>query len=96
MAQQYVPSVGQIVHYILPAGPKKGEHRAAMIVRVWSDTCVNLRVFLDGSNDYDYATLPHHNTQLAGDLWVTSASLDAEGVSGWHWLEDVPAKESAS
>lgn len=44
-------SVGRIVHYF---NPDFGEvtPRAAMIVRVWGDNgTVNLRVFLDGSND---------------------------------------------
>lgn len=97
MAQQQVPSIGRIVHYILPAGPKKGEHRAAIVVRVWSDECVNLRVFLDGSNDYAHEHLPHYNTVLSGDLWVTSANHaggEKHEFGTWHWPEYVPAKES--
>ena len=34
------PSVGKIVHFVLDSGPSKGQHRPAMIVRVWAETCV--------------------------------------------------------
>lgn len=100
MTAKQVPSIGRVVHYILPSGPKKGEHRAAMVVRVWSDECVNLRVFLDGNNDYDHEGLPHYLAQTASDLWVTSASYadptaefpqPKDGT--WHWPEYVsPAR----
>jgi hypothetical protein len=45
------PTVGRIVCYTLEDGPNAGKVRPAVIVKVWSDTCVNLRVFLDGTND---------------------------------------------
>lgn len=41
------PTVGRIVHYWAP-GPKDSQPQAAIIVRVWSDTCVNLAI-LNGS-----------------------------------------------
>jgi hypothetical protein len=82
--KQQVPSIGRVVHFVLPEGPHKGEHRPAIIVRVWSDEMVNLQVFTDGQNDD------------ADDVeWVTSAHQDTSGqeLRTWHWPEYVPAKE---
>lgn len=42
------PTIGRIVH--VPADPAKNNGASvapAIITRVWSDTCVNLRVLLD-------------------------------------------------
>jgi hypothetical protein len=47
------PTIGRIVIYTLYDG---FEPCPAVIVRVWSDTCVNLKVFIDGPQD----------------MWVTS------------------------
>lgn len=70
------PSIGRIVHYVVAIGRNPV---AAIITAVWSDTCVNLRLFQDGSN-----TEP----QTYGE-WQTSRSLDENGgVGTWHW----PAK----
>lgn len=43
------PTVGRIVYY------KDGEHQAAIITKVWSDTCVNLTVF-NGNGNTEYHT----------------------------------------
>jgi hypothetical protein len=77
------PSLGRIVHYVLPEGPHAGDHRPAIVVRVWGDTCVNLQVFTDGDNDFNDSD-PTQNV-----LWVTSATLDPEGKAprSWHWPE---------
>ena len=47
-----IPSIGRIVHFVLP----DGQHRPAIIVRVWDDiptpeSLVQLQVFTDGEND---------------------------------------------
>lgn len=78
------PSIGRIVIYRLTEGdkttlevrgasnPNNGADEApAMVVRVWSDTCVNLKVLVDGEDT----------------LWVTSATLaDApEQERRWRW-----------
>lgn len=73
---------GRIVHYVLPDGPSKGQHRPAIIVKVWNqDTGVcNLQVFLDGTNDL----------ATPQDLcWITSVKPDEEGKNPgtWHWIE---------
>ena len=73
------PSVARIVHFVLP----NGEHRPAVIVRVWSEVCVNLSVFTDGENDAAYG-------QGADTVWETSRLLDPGATPGtWHWPERV-------
>lgn len=73
---------GRIVHYVLPDGPNAGQHRPAIIVRVWNpvSSTVQLQVFTDGSNDGPkYA---------AGLFWATSVMLSEEPKPGtWHWIE---------
>ena len=78
------PTVGRIVHYVLEQGRGKGEVRAATIVRVWNDTCVNLQVHLDGSNDA--------GADVANDgaltVWKTSVLQTDEttrAVGAWFW-----------
>lgn len=69
------PSIGRIVHFIVTPGENPV---AAIVTAVWSDVCVNLRIFQDGSN-----TQP---TQFSE--WVTSASFDDSAVPQvrtWHW-----------
>ncbi len=74
------PSIGRIVHFVID---REGNHVAAIITAVWSDTCVNLRLFLDGSNT--------PNPQKFGWAeWITSRSFDENcGVGTWHWPEIV-------
>ncbi len=75
---------GRIVHYVLPSGPSQGEHRPAVIVKVWNPQtgCCNLQVFTDGSNDgEEYA---------AGYYWATSRVHHAGSATGtWHFIERV-------
>lgn len=69
------PTIGRIVHFVLD--PTKSPI-AAIIVAVWTDTCVNLRIFQDGSN-----TQPNQ-----WDEWQTSKTFDdsVTPASGtWHW-----------
>lgn len=74
------------MHYVLPDGPSQGQHRPAIVVRVWrgefphADGVVQLQVFADGSNDGpDYAS---------GLYWATSVRYDPSGSPGtWHWPE---------
>lgn len=56
------PTVGRIVHVLTDPGTNNGSDVApAMITRVWSDTCVNLRLIRDG--------------YPAAEEWLTSWSL---------------------
>ena len=92
-------SIGRIVHFVLP----NGEHRPAIVVRVWPDeflhnqqdtTGLNLQVFLDGTNDneaYAGLFLPAKIDTLHGTMWYTSAQYDPSGIQTgtWHWPETV-------
>ncbi len=54
---------------------KAGDIYPAMVLRVWGQDsgCSNLRVFLDGSDDY----------------WATSANYYADKrEASWHWMFD--------
>ena len=84
-----VPSIGWVVHYVLPDGRYPGEHRPAFVVKVWSETVVNLQVFVDGTNDY-----PDYD----GAVWATSVPFDPSGTQlrSFHWPEYVPAKDEAT
>lgn len=79
------PTMGRIVHYVLSSQDgtmdhKVGQHRPAIITHCWSDTCVQLQVFTDGTND-----------RLKGEpvIWVTSVTHDEDEKKGrtWHWPE---------
>lgn len=79
---------GRIVHYVLPDGPHAGEHRPAIVVKVWrsndgtppANGYSNLVVFMDGTND---------GAQFGGCLhWATSVEHDADRrMRTWHWIE---------
>ena len=67
----YKPAVGRIVQFFKQGNPQ-GE--AAMITRVWSDTTVNLSVFVDSSPAimcYSSVT----NDPLQATYWVPPAIL---------------------
>lgn len=70
------PTVGRIVNFKLPdypAGARSiGDVRGAVVTRVWSDTCVNLRVFTDGENDQGQSE--YHTSVCMG-----------EGNGQWSW-----------
>jgi len=84
---------GRIVHYVL----NNGEHRPAIVVRVWPDEFgpgvpgVNLCVFLDGTNDaraFDSERTPPPLSQMT--YWVTSAKFDQDTKAPRtvHWIEE--------
>jgi hypothetical protein len=73
------PAIGRIVHF-KPGTEQRNEWEldedqllAAVIVRVWSDICVNLRVLLDGAME---------------SPWVTSV-VRGEDEHQWRWPERV-------
>ena len=92
---------GRIVHYVLPNGRSKGEHRPAIIVKVWeshrAQGTVNMQVFTDGEND----GLEHHSSvrvpgndepialrKSANTVWGTSVHYSETKEPGtWHWPE---------
>ncbi len=64
MSQLQKPSIGRIVHYVMP----DKQHRPAIIVRVWGDSdsaAVQLQVFTDGRND-----------ESENVIWKTSVTQD--------------------
>lgn len=73
------PTVGRIVYYQLLTDSGTVEERPAIIVRVWSDDCVQLQVFTDGTNDgKDY---------VHGITWRTSVVRDESHQPGtWDWM----------
>jgi hypothetical protein len=78
------PTIGRIVHFVQKRsyGQEPLVHLPAIIVAVWSDTCVNLQVFTDGQNSDPENTLPVK--------WMTSVNLDEDEnpqPRSWHWPE---------
>ncbi|SRR6266849_3265037 len=77
------PSIGQIVHFVLPDGPSKLDHRPGTIVRIWGSS-VNMQVLTDGEND---------GTKYASGLyWATSVPYTDPSENkpySWHWPERV-------
>lgn len=71
---------GRMVHFVLRDGPSAGQHRPAIIVRVWNKTSptVQLQVFTDDAND-----------RCPAVMWATSVPFDADGQRpySWHWIE---------
>lgn len=85
---------GRIVHYVLNEGNGKGQHRPAVVVRVWRITgegniktppengCSNLQVFTDSDEHQKY------NDELPPVMWATSVIYDENCAPGtWHWIE---------
>lgn len=79
--------IGSIVHFVMPAGPSRGEHRPAIVVTEPVDNLVNLQVFIDGSND----GYPHTRTAI----WEQGVPY-SEGMEPgtWHEVEtEEPSEE---
>lgn len=77
---------GRIVHYVL----ESGEHRPAIVVRVWRDPdgnspengLCNLQVFTDSNED------GKHNDNLPPVFWQTSIEFSEDKRPwSWHWIE---------
>lgn len=87
---------GRMVHYVMTGnepsvlGHVKGQHRAAVVVRVFdsghAEGTANLCVFVDGINDM--ASESQKPDNLYGGMWRTS-TLYSEGMEPgtWHWIE---------
>lgn len=79
------PTIGRIVIYTQPEleTPYNGvRQHPAIITRVWSNTCVNLRVFADG---------------MFTPIIVTSAEMTPMmNGGGWSWPERAETKELAT
>jgi hypothetical protein len=71
-------------------GEESGEEvwRPAIVVRDWGGGCVNVQVFLDGTNDSDFASVEECERGLR---WEPSRS-EGDSVGHWRWP---PREESA-
>lgn len=85
---------GRIVHFVMP----NGEHRPAIVVKVWSKESgvSNLQVFTDGHNDARFGEIPPEQwgtdsiRQVESGLWWRTSVLfdDQEKKPGtYHWIE---------
>lgn len=66
-------SVGRIVHYFPEEDPETP--MAAIVTRVWSDDCVNLRVFADGVRSLD----------CSGDVTSITRRTEQNTTICWDW-----------
>lgn len=78
---------GRAVHYCLPHGKRRGEHRAADITYVHDHGAglVNLHVKLNGAMDYEGHEYPGHIMLLER----VPFSVDPKVEGTWHWTERV-------
>lgn len=90
-----LPTIGRTVHFVMDSGRSRGEHRPAVIVRVWGEDqvkagtlpesalgTVQLQVFVDGTND----GFP----EGVNVVWKTSVKHDEGGEPySWHWPEQI-------
>lgn len=87
-------TAGRIVHYVMRGRSNlaledhiTGEHRPAIVVRVWNPDdnigTVQLHVFPDGLNDGFAAS------NGGATFWATSVIFDEEEKKPgtWHWIE---------
>ncbi len=76
-------TIGRTVHYVLPAGPRKGEHRAAIVTGCFVQDRANLTVFLDQPDDTLAAEMRGYVIR------ERSVEYDPTGTvpGSWHWPE---------
>lgn len=84
MAQQQIPSVGRIVHYVM----SDGRHLPAIITKVWQEnatpqTACNLQIFGDAS------------TMDSQPVFDRTSVSQGDGPSLWHWPEFVAPVETS-
>lgn len=61
------PQVSDLLHYFDEDG---SEPRAAIVTKVWSDTCVNLHVFSDGVREAaDPTSVMRRDESNRGNVW---------------------------
>ncbi len=71
--------IGDIVHFVM----KEGIERPAIVTQVWSENCVNMTVFADGTNDGAFGYSPSYTS------WQTSVIYSKEQKpNSWHYPED--------
>jgi hypothetical protein len=100
--QQQQPSVGRIVHYVLPDGsPRAGEHRAAVITGYFGNAEIlgaspaNLTVFFDQPDDVAGGLMKHGLEIYQGRAFSASQDEDTKAPGTWHWPERTDAVASS-
>ena len=81
------PAIGRIVHVVVDPKTNNGSDVApAMITRVWSDTCVNLRVIRDnypGAEEWLTSWSLHESREeIEAKRAAIQASIDAAATPG--------------
>lgn len=79
------PAIGRIVHYVIPSGPHKGAHRAAIITYVYADTIVNLTIFADQVTDCTSTKDYYADSGLLRGFGIRPGNPDEPNT--WHWPE---------
>lgn len=74
--------MGQIVHFV-----QNGGHHAAIVIFVWSDTCVNLSVFSNGVNAIAPGALDATGKAYSVLLREPTPCCGAAPDWSWHWPE---------
>jgi hypothetical protein len=84
------PFIGQIVHFV-----QNGVHYAAIVVKVWTNTCVNLRVLPNGSDVIVPGALDGadvaRSVPFSGPCETCAHFVPREW--SWHFAEAVEAAE---
>lgn len=78
------PSIGRIVHYVIPSGPHAGAHRPAIITAAYADGLVNLTIFTDQEDDCSPLGESIHGHLIRG-FAVRPGNPDE--INTWHWPE---------
>lgn len=85
MGGEQKPSIGRIVHFV-----QNGVHYPAIIVKVWTDTCVNIKVFRNGSDSIVPGALSKDD--IASSVTFNDRCDHCGGGPKewtWHWPEFV-------
>jgi hypothetical protein len=92
MPEVQPPSLGRVVHYVLPdSSPRRGEHRSARITSVHGGDLVNLAVDFDQVNDLHPEVGDVNAQNFQGRAWSVSRDDTAGTYGTWHFPEFVPA-----
>lgn len=76
--------LGDMVTYWVERYGKLHAQPAMVVGGPWTQTCANLRVFLDGTNVADDVTPPFTQKEMAwGSAWRTSVTLATEPKAGF-------------
>lgn len=76
------PTVGRIVHFV-----QNHVHYAAIIIKVWSDVCVNLHVFPNESDQITPGALNARNNAMSVTYAEPREGCDCVQDWTWHWPE---------